>query len=403
MGLIQTEKIQSLVLGLLLLILSPLSAFGWVNTGFETGNTTGWITNTSVTGSPFVTVNTSGAAVNTNGTAMGNPALCPSPSICLNRVHSGTFAAELYSGVGDINHLDWASIQQTDTVPANQPILTIWFAAVLEGAHYLLQDPTPNGDSEVELDVIVGGQTVFTQQYSWYVDVPPPSVTAPLVPPLGPPIYPVTLIYDGTVDASGVTWAHLPWTQYAYDFSAYAGQQVTIKYTAFDCSGGAHYCYGYLDDTTWNNPGVVSNPTPIPCFSSGGNTCTPTPTSSLPPPFTPTATETPCGYPGDTCTPTPVPPEGWYISKNVVQLGNQESVSIHVSVADYPGNVELKVYNSAGEFITTLLSKNISSSWDTFCFWDGTNFQHDKCASGVYILVLDEPSTRRLARIILVR
>jgi hypothetical protein len=291
----------------------PSTGLAWVNQGFETGNTNGWTVTTnvgvSVLSNPSVSVVSQGAANLTNGTAFGDPAICPAPTTCLDQVNSGNFAAELYSGYGDVAHQDWARIQQTDTVPATQPILTVWFAAVLEGAHYLIPDTSTSADAEVQFNVLVGGQTVFSQIYSWYVDYPPANVTPLLVPPLNPPIYPVTLIYDGAVNnypfgniSSGpVTWAHIPWTQYAYDFTAYIGQQVTIQYTALDCNGAAHYCYGYLDDSTWNNSGSVSNVTPVPCFITGGFTCTPT--------VTPTATdtETPCGWPGITCTPTVTP------------------------------------------------------------------------------------------------
>ncbi len=227
----------------------PSGALAWVNTGFETGDTSGWTiqtgTGTYPSSAPYVNVVGPGAALLTNGTAFGNPAICPAPTICLNQVNSGNYAAVLYSGWGDEYHEDWSSIQQTDTVPANQTVLTVWFAAVLEGYHYLTEDTSSQADSLVQFDILLGAQTVYTQQYSWYVDYPPPDVTAPLVPPLMPPIYPVTLVYDGDVD-SGVTWAHLPWTQYVYDFGAYVGQQVTIKYTAFDCEWGGHFCYGYL-------------------------------------------------------------------------------------------------------------------------------------------------------------
>jgi|GEM_PF-1674789 len=291
----------------------PNRGLAWVNGGFENGNTNGWTASTgsgvSIMAAPYVGVINPGSATLTNGTMFGDPTICPVPAICLDQVHSGNYAAVLYSGYGDINHQDWAKLQQTDLVTASQPILTVWFAAVLEGAHYLSEDPIPLADSEVQFNILVGGQTVFSQDYSWYVDYPPPNVTPLLVPPLSPPLFPVTLVYDGAVNnynfgaiTSGpVTWAHFPWTQYAYDFTPYIGQQVTIQYTALDCNGAAHYCYAYLDDAAWNNSGSVSNVTPVPCFSSGGFTCTPTQTPTI------TETPTPCGWPGITCTPTQTP------------------------------------------------------------------------------------------------
>ncbi len=293
-------------------LILPSSCLAWVNGGFETGNTNGWTVTSGVGSTPYampsVSIVTPGPATLTNGT-FNFASICPPPSICLNAVYSGNYAAELFSGFGDAYHEDWASIQQTDTVPVTQPILTVSFAAVLEGHHYLLPDTTPSADADVEFDIQVGGMTVYSEIYSWYTDYPPVAVTTPN-PVLPVPIYPVTLIFDGAINnyafsggvTSGpVTWAHLPWTQYAYDFTSYIGQQVTIKYTAFDCSGDEHYCFAYLDDATWNNSGSVSNVTPVPCIASGGVTCTPTETPTL------TETPTPCGWPGITCTATMTP------------------------------------------------------------------------------------------------
>lgn len=289
----------------------PSAALAWTNGDFEMGDTSGWVVTTGVGATvvsyPSISVVSPGAATLTNGIPpLGNPAICPVPEICLNQVYSGNYAVELYSGYGDGNHADWASIQQSNMVPATQTVLTVWFAVVLEGYHYMSGNNIALDDSEVQFNIEVGGQTVYSQIYSWYVDYPPPSVT-PLNPSLPPPIYPVTLLYDGAVNAYGennnapITWAHLPWTQYAYDFSAYVGQQVTINYTAYDCYGSGHYCYAYLDAVTWNSSASVTNATPVPCFVTGGFTCTPTVTPS------PTDTPTPCGWPGITCTPTVTP------------------------------------------------------------------------------------------------
>ncbi len=404
---------------------------------------------------PAITVIGPGEATLTNGTTLGDPMICPAPTTCLNQVHSGNYAAMLYSGYGDDNHADWASIQQTDTVPATQTVLTVWFAAVLEGFHYLSEDTTPSSDSEVEFDVQVNGSTVFSQQYSWYVDYPPPMVTAPLAPPLPLPIYPVTLLYDGAVNfyatnSGTVTWAHLPWTQYAYDFSAYVGQQVTIKYTASDCVLSGHYCYGYLDDVAWNNSSAVTNVTPVctptatstPC-GWPGDTCTATPTvtptptdtgtptptftntftgTNTPTPTftstatptrtstgtptstsTPTATDTPCGYPGYTCTPTPTPAvvDIFYVSKNVFVPSNP--VSIFVEYSLYPGFYELRIYNSAGEHIKTLDSRFLEGPVSQSYLWDGTNKYGDSCASGVYLINLVEPFGTKTKRVLWVK
>ena len=170
--------------------------------------------------------------------------------------------------------------------------------------------------------------------------------------------------------------------------------------------------------TATPSPTSSWTPTYTPAFTStqtSTTTFTVTPTQTTTPTVTftptdtatPTPTDTPCGYPGNTCTPTetftatPIPPEGWYISRNVIN-GSQESVSIHVWVANYPGDVNVRVFNTAGEFIKNLLTKSITSPLDTFCSWDGTNTKGDRCASGVYILYMEEPLNTRKGRVALI-
>src|SRR5258708_31381765 len=69
-------------------------SWAWINPGFEAGNLTGW-TVTYGLDSPLAQVVIPGAAPDTNGT------ICVAPAICLNQVHNGNYAAQLYSGLGD--------------------------------------------------------------------------------------------------------------------------------------------------------------------------------------------------------------------------------------------------------------------------------------------------------------
>ncbi len=68
-----------------------------------------------------------------------------------------------------------------------------------------------------------------------------------------------------------------------------------------------------------------------------------------------------------------------------------------------PGDpYSLRIYNSAGEFIKNMDLNTKTTPISKAYSWDGTNYNGDKCASGVYILYLIEPYERHLKRLILV-
>ena len=124
---------------------------------------------------------------------------------------------------------------------AGQGCLCFWLSAVLSGHHYVLGQPY-GSDAYVEADLLVGGAAVFTQKYSFYDNLN-------------------QLVDDGAPDAGGwdpltatpIQWRHLPWTQFCFDLSAYAGQAVTLRVTAYDCDAGGHYAIAYLDDVSWGS------------------------------------------------------------------------------------------------------------------------------------------------------
>lgn len=133
---------------------------------------------------------------------------------------------------------------------------------------------------------------------------------------------------------------------------------------------------------------------------------TPTNTATNTP--TPTPTFTPCGWPGDTCTFTPSPTPNstfsttdiFYVSKNVFTPASP--VSLYVEYNAGSGNYELVIYNSAGEYIKTLDSRQITTPFRQSYQWDGTNRYGDTCASGVYVFYLVEPFSTKSKRIILI-
>ncbi|HEY5039931.1 MAG TPA: hypothetical protein VIJ93_12745, partial [bacterium] len=120
------------------------------------------------------------------------------------------------------------------------------------------------------------------------------------------------------------------------------------------------------------------------------------------PTFTPTPTDTPCGFPGNTCTPTATPFDAFYVSKNIFIAG-QESVSIFVAFPE-SGDYNLSIYNSAGEFIKNLVPpQQVNGGFVNHYIWDGTNRYSEKCASGVYLIYCRKPTGLKLARVILIR
>ncbi len=116
--------------------------------------------------------------------------------------------------------------------------------------------------------------------------------------------------------------------------------------------------------------------------------------------YTPTLTPTPTitNTPGATWTPET---DIFTVTKNLFQGG--EPVFITVGTSQYPGNLELSVYNSAGEHIKTLVDRYLTAPYTGTVYWDGTNKFGDKVASGVYIFYLVEPFDRKVKRIIFIK
>ncbi len=179
-----------------------------------------------------------------------------------------------------------------------------------------------------------------------------------------------------------------------------------------------------LTPTSTNTPTKSPTQTPTSTFS---NTATPSPTNSptKSPTVTPTSsptltatqtptltitntttiTSTPTNSPTitPTLTFTPVPIDIFYVDKNLFSPSTDKAVSILVSYNQYPGEYNLRVYNTAGEHIKNLDSQYLKSPVNKFYTWDGTNKNGDACASGVYIFYLIEPYSRKVKRVLLVR
>jgi hypothetical protein len=247
------SKLMAVKLAFFFLSLStPAMALGIVNGDFETGTLTGWTVGRNVGTAKIVS---QGSAPNTNGQ--------------LSMVHGGNYAAQLYSGHGDLNWRDYARITQTITIPTGICFtsMSFWFAGVMEGAHSVGQD------SYIAVTVSRGSTIIYYSRYEAAGD--PSAVSVP-----------------------NSTWKYLPWRQVSTPINGMGGQVYTLKFEAHDCEFGAHSSYAYIDDVQFEYcPTFTVTPT-----DTQTSTATVTPTSTIS--ASPTPTRTLTGTPTRTNTPS---------------------------------------------------------------------------------------------------
>jgi len=154
---------------------------------------------------------------------------------------------------------------------------------------------------------------------------------------------------------------------------------------------GTSTCTTTITDTpTWTDT-ITSTSTPT-FTPTNTNTCTIT--------RTPTVTNTPT----ITLTPTATLPivDVFDVSENILSPHSSNPVTITVGCSQFPGNYNLLIYNSAGEHVKTLDSATLSQPVSQTYTWDGKNKYGDKCASGVYVIYLIEPYSRKSKRILVI-
>ena len=93
----------------------------------------------------------------------------------------------------------------------------------------------------------------------------------------------------------------------------------------------------------------------------------------------------------------------FYVDKNLFEPSTDKKLNILVDYNQFPGVFNLRIYNTAGEYIKSLDTKNLTGPINKAYTWDGTNWKGDNCASGVYFFHLMEPYSRKVKRILLVR
>jgi hypothetical protein len=191
-----------------------------------------------------------------------------------------------------------------------------------------------------------------------------------------------------TGDTASITF---PTTASAYQISNAGDYDVFV--TKFDK-------IAFDTSTPTNTPTI----TPTSTFTS-----TPTVTFTSTDTSTFTPTNTPCGYPGNTCTFTNTPTMtitatpilfNYQISKNL--FTSNSPILVSVSIYQAYGLFSLKVYNSAGEYITTLDEKELSQPLNKIYSWDGTNKYGKKCSSGVYIIYMASSIGCEISRVVFI-
>lgn len=243
-----SRKLKKNIFVIVLFFGFQLQAQGaWNNQVFQTGVLagSGWTLNTgsgvSVECLPSVSVVSPGPAINTTAGQLND----------VNVGIGSNYALQLFSGLGDANNGDWAQAYQSDTVQGGgNSELSFWFAGVFEDYHFLNHEP--NDDAYLQINVIVGVNTVASLKYNWTNNFS--QIITDGVPPNGNNT-PCNLNYGSeTFD-----WGYVPWTNYMVNLSGYVGQTVTLQATVYDCALDGHYGVGYLDNVSW----VASTPSQV--------------------------------------------------------------------------------------------------------------------------------------------
>jgi hypothetical protein len=242
----------------------------------------------------------------------------------------------------------------TSVIPALQTY-------VLNGGMLWIQGAIQNGGAVTTYSLPFGGTATFDLE-SWdYIDIPSSALITGVPNP-----------FHGT------------WASHASFTGIPASSQVVVS--VGQTPGGTAVQYVYQTG--------VCPPTPTPVGTPPAITATPTPSPT--PRFSPTPTAV------FTWTPTPTKvAEVFNVCKNVFNIPKDITVCIEYGSNEYPGHLSLRIYNSAGEHIKTLVDENLTQPLSpTYYYWDGTNTAGYKVVSGVYLVYLQKPFGVSFSRLI---
>lgn len=333
---------------MLLFFALKLSAVWIPNGDFETGTMAGWNTLLGGGGSIFAAqyagIVTPGYAVHSNNG--------------LDMVHSGGYAARIFSSYSHDHHADYAQISRDVLVPAGYTDLEFWFAAVLNIYH---QGGMYSEDAYVLMEVLSGSVTVYNQRFSSSDNA--------------------SLLVNGVI-----TYKYLPWMQVDIPLAAYVGDTLTVRFTAYNCDESGHSSDGYIDDMDFV---VHKTPTVTQTYTS---TASWTPTFTVTPTFSVTETMTQIPSltftPTNTFTPTTTPV---FSLKKEGEFPNPMTDETHfVYWLGRASDVKVSIFTVSGEKMKILyqagqLGQNV-------LLWDGTNNKGKRTASGVFIYLLEAVS-----------
>lgn len=214
------------------------------NIGFDSGSTTGWQGSwghsmrigsstdpTPIYTPMFFTMNSGQHNITTGGVDIQAPIsqVCPLIPGNTNSIRLGDGPNGAYGG---------SRIEQKFQVTSSNALFTYYYAAVLQNA-YTLED--------LDLDGILDTVPHLPEEQPYFqIDAQDcsgnPIACGNLLVTGGPGIPGFTQIGN-----SGVFYKN--WTPVMLDLTPYIGSCITIRFTAGDCSQGAHYSYAYLDAT----------------------------------------------------------------------------------------------------------------------------------------------------------
>lgn len=194
---------------------NPLPQQACTNIDFESGNLNGWTSSTGFNPG----FNAAGCCLNAGGAQQimnagndgcgGFPTVAPGGNFSVRLGNNGT------GGIAD-------RLEQTFNVTAANANFTYRYAVVFEDPGHALADQP---SFQVEMLDSSGAQIPCT----FY------NVAAGQNIP-------------GFVNSGNcANVVYKPWTNVSVDLTSYIGQNVTIRFTTFDCALGGHYAYAYID------------------------------------------------------------------------------------------------------------------------------------------------------------
>jgi gliding motility-associated-like protein len=186
------------------------------NMDFESGDLTGWTRSTGFNPAydpQGCCINTGGAQVVTGGA--GNDGCANFPVVCPGGNFSVRIGNNAVNGVAD-------RLEQTFSVTQANANYTYKYAVVLEDpGHIAAEQPS----FQIDMLDANGVQIPCTfYQVSAGQGIPG---------------------FINSTNCAGVIYK--PWTTVSVDLSAYIGQDVTIRFTTYDCALGGHFAYAYID------------------------------------------------------------------------------------------------------------------------------------------------------------